>query len=137
LAQALEQLDGLWWAHPPLAFAQRYFPGAVDDGLLGRSAAAAPPRLRRAVERLTMSDVSFCNLSPRYVGHMLAWARSPADAGLYVLERLSRAGRTGWMSRQRLDRDMFDSAPDRHVYRRLVRWANPNSYRAGTAELFR
>jgi hypothetical protein len=136
LLRTLARIDGLWWAHPPLMLVQRYFPGDVPGDVLATTARSAPARLRDAMIKTSIASVSHCNISPRYAGHVLKWARHPADAALYVFERLSGRGRVGWQTSNRWSRQVQAFAPTQHVFRRAVRWLNPRALRAGAEQMF-
>lgn len=67
-----------WWAVPPLALAQRLFPGRLPPAAAA-ALAACPPWLRRASAGYQLADVSLSRLGiPLLPG--LEWSRGPADA---------------------------------------------------------
>ncbi|WP_162250849.1 nucleotidyltransferase family protein [Pelomonas sp. Root1217] len=71
-----------WWAVPPLALAERLFPGRLPPAAAAAAAAAlaaCPPWLRRASAGYQLADVSLSRLGiPLLPG--LEWSRGPADA---------------------------------------------------------
>jgi hypothetical protein len=136
LCDTLVQLKGLWWAYPPVQLLLRYFPSAVPQNVQHALVSAAPRRLRNAVSRITITDASVCNVRPQYVTHVLQWARSPREAVLYLTDRLSGRGRTGWQTAHKWTVQVHAFAPTQHPYRRALRWLNPQAYRGGTEEMF-
>ena len=82
-----EGADGLWWAFPPLALAQRYYAGCLPRDVLLELRAQCPRALRFTAERKSLTDVSWSN--PRI--HALpgfAWSRTPVDALRLIRSRL-------------------------------------------------
>jgi hypothetical protein len=76
-----------WWIYPPLALAERCFPGSIPDHVLGAARARCPPLLRFRSARHTLFEVSWSNLRiaalPGY-----EWSRSFGEALSYLRSRL-------------------------------------------------
>ena len=76
-----------WWVFPPLALAARYHPGRVPEEVLRAARSACPRVLRLAVERQSLTDVSWSNLRiPAFPG--IAWSRSPFEALRFMRSRV-------------------------------------------------
>ena len=76
-----------WWVFPPLALAARYHPGRVPDDVLRAARSACPRVLRLAVERQSLTDVSWSNLRiPAFPG--IAWSRTPLEALRFMRSRV-------------------------------------------------
>jgi hypothetical protein len=70
---------GRWWLFPPLALAARYYPKHVPEEVLREARGACPLVLRLAVQRQTLTNVSWSNLRINaFPG--IAWSRTPLDA---------------------------------------------------------
>ena len=66
---------GAWWMLPPLALAERYYPGAIALPYFGVHRSVPAP-LRQMATRTTLTDVSWSNLRiAAFPG--LCWSRSP------------------------------------------------------------
>ena len=88
-----------WWMLPPLAFADRCFPGRVSQAALARAAQACPAHLRRASARYRLAEHSLSRLSiPMFPG--LMWAHSPGEACAWVLSRLYPGRKAAALSKQ-------------------------------------
>lgn len=132
----LTSLGGAWWAYPPLGLMERYFPAHLPSSIRRWLSEATTPSLRHAVPRMTIADVSYCNVRPQYVSSLLLWSRSAREAVWYAVERLSARGRTGWQTSHKWTAETSAFASSRHAYLRALRWFNPNAHRAGIKELF-
>jgi hypothetical protein len=75
-----------WWAHPPLALAAHYFPGAIPRDALEVTRVRATPWLRRAARHWRLSDVSWSNLRIHALPGV-HWARSAREATLFARSR--------------------------------------------------
>jgi Uncharacterised nucleotidyltransferase len=76
-----------WWAVPPLALAQRIFPGRLPP-TAAAALAACPPWLRRASAGWQLADVSLSRLGiPLLPG--VEWSRGPADVLGLAWQRLN------------------------------------------------
>jgi Uncharacterised nucleotidyltransferase len=76
---------GLWWALPPLQLVSRYYSLRIPERILGHLKSGCPWLLHQAVQRRTLSDVSFSHLWvdafpgiewSQSVREMLSYARS-------------------------------------------------------------
>jgi hypothetical protein len=75
-----------WWAYPPLALTERYYPGTVPGRVLRPLREACPRALRFAAQRESLSGVSWSNLRIHaFPG--ITWSRTPLDALRYVRSR--------------------------------------------------
>jgi hypothetical protein len=84
-----------WWVYPPLAITERYYKGCVPSDVLWDSRKACPRALRRAIDRKSLTDVSWSNLRIcAFPG--ISWARTPVEALRYIRSR-------ALPSRKRLD----------------------------------
>jgi hypothetical protein len=88
--------DGaVWWAAPPLALVERYYPGVVPRGALDALLAACPLLLAAAVRRHDVTHVSWSNIRIQaFPG--LEWSRTPGEAFRFMRTRIfpSRAARS-------------------------------------------
>jgi hypothetical protein len=77
----------LWWAHPPLALAARYFPGAIPARALDRLVRQSPWLLRRATARRSLADLSYAHV---FIDPLsgLVWTRTPAELIRYIGGRI-------------------------------------------------
>jgi hypothetical protein len=148
LRDLLDRHDCLWWAHGPLALLQRYFPGDAPGWIMQASHAAAPERLRRASARWTITQVSYCNLSSRYVLQRMAWMRTNRSLLFYCASYLSDSASrfadrllARLASNGRAETNAWGLYPVIHEPRRsfLRRASNvisSNAYRRGVVERF-
>jgi hypothetical protein len=80
-------LDSPWWALPPLEFASRYCGCVVPPAVLARLERACPRRLRRAMDRHTVSDVSLSNpWIEAFPG--IEWSPTRLDGLRYAVQRV-------------------------------------------------
>ena len=81
-------LDSPWWALPPLDFASRYGGGVfVPPSVRRRLDRACPRRLRRAIARHALTDVSLSNpWIEAFPG--IEWSPTRRDALRYAAERI-------------------------------------------------
>lgn len=86
LLRASERMKPCWWAFPPLALTERYYPGTVPSGVLRALRRACPPGLKFVTGSKALSDLSWSNLRIHAVPG-IAWSRTPLDALLYVRSR--------------------------------------------------
>lgn len=76
-----------WWAWPPLALAERCFPGSVDPTALERAAATCPWWLRRHIMGRSLEDL--CLVDPRILAMpALAWTDGLGAALEYAWRQL-------------------------------------------------
>jgi hypothetical protein len=77
-----------WWAFPPLALTERYYPAAIPAHVLRGARAVCPWILRRVSRRNRLSSVS---LSSPFIAAFpgIAWTRSPVETLEYLAERVS------------------------------------------------
>jgi hypothetical protein len=81
------EADSAWWLYPPLAFAQRYLPGAVPIEVLRRARAACPRLLRWRTAHQDLYQVSWSN--PRIEALPgIEWARTPLEAARFARSRV-------------------------------------------------
>lgn len=81
------QADDGWWLYPPLAFAQRYVPGAIPIEVLESARAACPRLLRWRTARQDLYQVSWSN--PRIAALPgIEWARTPLEAARFARSRV-------------------------------------------------
>jgi Uncharacterised nucleotidyltransferase len=80
-----------WWAFPPLALTDRYYPGRIPRWVLNSAGSSCPAILSRISARQRLSDVS---LSFPWVQAFpgIAWARSPTEALEYIVKRVVSDG---------------------------------------------
>jgi hypothetical protein len=79
--------DGTWWMFPPLALTARYYRGSIPAEVLRTARAACPRMLRLAIERQSLTDVSWSNLRIHaFPG--IAWSRTPLEALRFVRARV-------------------------------------------------
>lgn len=89
--EALAALHGrerrLWWAAPPLLLTDRYFSDVIPREVLAHLRRGCPPLLRALAARRTLSEFSCSHL---YIDPIpgVVWARSPAQAMRYLLQRV-------------------------------------------------
>jgi hypothetical protein len=131
----LRRLDGLWWAYPPLALCQRYF-GNVPDPVLTATEQVAPAHLRTFISRATITQMSYCNLAPRYGMHAARWARTPWESMLYLVDIALARGSFREAARHKTPTAVHLNAPRHSYYRRGLRWFNPHAYRVGIERAF-
>jgi len=87
LARAPDSRCGVWWTLPPLALVERYYPGSIPAHVLEEVGRECPRVLRAAVERLSLTKVSWSNLRIHaFPG--IAWAHSPLEALRFVRSRV-------------------------------------------------
>ena len=127
---------GAWWAYPPLKLLQRYVPDALAPDIAAWLETHTTGQLRQRVPGMTMTEVSFCNLRPAYVRHLMLWARDWRETVQYASERLLGTGRMGWETNHHWVRQSYAFSPVTSPYRRLIKWLSPGAYRAGVEELF-
>jgi hypothetical protein len=86
-----ESRQAPWWAFPPLALTDRYYPERIPKWVLisARSSCAAILTHIAARQRLSHVSLSFPWI-PAFPG--IAWARSPAEALAYIVKRVVRDG---------------------------------------------
>jgi hypothetical protein len=78
---------GLWWALPPLQLLSRYYALAIPEQILGRLKLDCPWRLRQAVRRRTLSEVSLTHLwVDAFPG--IAWSQSAREMLTYACSRV-------------------------------------------------
>lgn len=76
-----------WWAAPPLALAQRLFPGTLPEAVLQPALAACPPLLRDRIASRGLADCSLSHLdTPMLPG--IEWSHSAGEALLFAWHRL-------------------------------------------------
>jgi hypothetical protein len=148
LHDLLRMHNCLWWAYGPLALLQRYFPRDLPEWLINTTRAAAPARLRRAAARWTITSISFCNLSSRYVLQRLVWIQTNRHLMRYCVSYLgakmfSFVDRLSTVRiRKATDQDdvwgLYPKVhePRRQYLRRLFDVLSSNTYRWGAAEQF-
>jgi hypothetical protein len=76
----------LWWAFAPLALTSHYYPGCVPPAPLQELRRVCPLHLRFAIDRETLTGVSWSNLRIHALPG-LAWSRTPLDVLRYVRSR--------------------------------------------------
>jgi hypothetical protein len=86
-----ESRQAPWWAFPPLALTDRYYPERMPRWVLvsARSSCAAILSHISARQRLSQVSLSFPWIQA-FPG--IAWARSPAEALAYIVKRVVRDG---------------------------------------------
>lgn len=79
--------DDFWWAHPPLALVETYFPGSIPVATLHTAKSMCPSALRAALTRRRLADVS---ISAPYVHAFpgIEWARSFGEIARYMRDRV-------------------------------------------------
>ena len=132
----LLRFGGAWWAYPPLRLMARYFSDVLPTTFQDWLSQSTTASLRRSVPRMTIADVSYCNLRPQYLDQLMLWSRTPRESLMYVVERLSGTGRMGWQTSHKWTTATHVFAPTKSAYRRLARWFSPRAYRAGVEQLF-
>lgn len=76
-----------WWLFPPFALAEFYYAGSVPRDALCEMRAACPVALRLAVDRETVTNVSWSNLRIHaFPG--ITWSRTPLEALRYIRSRV-------------------------------------------------
>lgn len=76
-----------WWVWPPLALAERCFPGSVDAHLLEHAAAVCPWWLRRRIALQPFESLSL--VDPRILAMpSLAWTNSATAAAEYLWRQI-------------------------------------------------
>jgi hypothetical protein len=84
---ALGQSGRLWWALPPIALTQRYFPGVIPDLVIEHAIHACAWPLRSVCARRELTDVSLSN--PRiHAFPGFEWSRTPRELLHYVSSRV-------------------------------------------------
>jgi hypothetical protein len=78
--------ETLWWAYPALALAARYYPHSVPPERVRELRSICPMQLRFAIDRATLTDVSWSNLRIHAIPG-IAWARTPLDVLRYARSR--------------------------------------------------
>jgi len=81
------EADSAWWLYPPLAFTQRYLPGAIPAKALDAARAACPLPLRWCTDRQGLYDVSWSNLRIAALPG-IEWARTPLEAARFARSRV-------------------------------------------------
>ena len=82
-----QNMNGPWWALPPLQLTARYYPDAVPTDVLAAISNHCPWTLRHAVRHRRLSDVS---LSYPWIEAFpgIAWSRSCAEIVEYIGGRI-------------------------------------------------
>jgi hypothetical protein len=76
-----------WWMLPPLALTERYYAGRIPPGVLARLEPQCPRALRYAVQRQSLTAVSWSNLRIHaFPG--IAWSRSALEALQFMKRRV-------------------------------------------------
>jgi hypothetical protein len=78
--------ERLWWAFAPLVLTSHYYPGCVPPAPLQELRRLCPLQLRFAIDRETLTGVSWSNLRIHALP-AIAWSRTPLDALRYVRSR--------------------------------------------------
>ena len=83
-----------WWLYPSFALAARYVPGSVPAQVLAELRRVCPRRLRERYEKVSIYDVSLCNLRTATLPGR-EWSRTLADTlrvarGRLVPDRVTR-----------------------------------------------
>ena len=117
-------LDSPWWALPPLELASRYCGHGVPPAVLARLERACPRKLRRAIARRTLTDVSLSNpWIEAFPG--IEWSPTRLDGLRYAAQRI-RPRRETLIAREDTVRAtpwMAESQWTRMPqWRRIVRW---------------
>lgn len=114
-----------WWAVPPLALAQRLFPGRLPP-TAAAALAACPPWLRRASAGWQLTDVSLSRLDiPLLPG--LEWSRGPGDVLGLAWQRLHPQEQAVTAQLLQRQHSLADSA-----WTRLPHWRKGLSFLFGT-----
>lgn len=84
---SLQSAGDFWWAYPPLALVESYFPGVISKAALRTAKSQCPRTLRVALAHSTITDTS---VSAPYVRAFpgIEWSRTPAEALRYMYGRL-------------------------------------------------
>ncbi len=112
LTRERDGVRGLWWALPPMALTERYYPGSVSPAALQAATIGCPRLLRRAVRRHTLADVSWSNLRVRaFPG--IEWSHSLPEALQFMTSRIFPARR---------DLALLRQIPARRPYGEATQW---------------
>jgi hypothetical protein len=83
---------GLWWAVPPLALVERYFPATIPQSVIERVSMECPWLLRKVVRHQRLADVSWSNLRV-YAFPGIEWSMTLYEAIRFAITRI-------WPSRE-------------------------------------
>src|SRR3546814_6878769 len=81
-----------WWALPPLAMVDRYYPGAIPADVLAGLSRRCPLLLRLFSRSQTMTGASCSGLWLHPLSGV-EWSRSAGDVGRYLRQRERRVGK--------------------------------------------
>ena len=81
-------LGGSWWLAAPLTLVARYHGAVFPDGRLDEWRRRAPRTLRHALDRQSLSDVSWSNLRIHALPG-IEWARTPLEALRFARTRIA------------------------------------------------
>jgi hypothetical protein len=131
----LRRLDGVWWAYPPAALTERYYPGSLPAEMLKQLGKGTHLSLRLMLARANATGLSACNVRRTRATEFAAWARTPWQAINHAATIVmpTRDDRETWT--------LKTTAPGtsrgwgNHV-RRLKRAFNPAGVRAQSEMLF-
>lgn len=125
VARLVEVCHGGWWAYASVRIVENYLPGTIPAALLRTWQSVAPGFVRNRSRSWRITDVTLSNLSHLTLRDRLQWARTPAHAIQYLVQKALPT------PAQVVDYAAWQHEPTGHLraykqyYRVVLRWLRP------------